>query len=143
MVKKNNDNVRNLDVDTFSRIHFLIQASYLMKEKLPHLSRFYANTALGISQKLVVRLHPGLKELVCARCGSFTLPGEARYRLRRRSHPHQTVSCGCCKLSRKKDVTKKPRVPRPGTVVTSHVLELSTRGDKKIPKTNENQLPKK
>eukprot|EP01126_Amoeba_proteus_P016603 TRINITY_DN1772_c0_g1_i1.p1 TRINITY_DN1772_c0_g1~~TRINITY_DN1772_c0_g1_i1.p1 ORF type:complete len:143 (-),score=17.44 TRINITY_DN1772_c0_g1_i1:253-681(-) len=83
MVKKNNDNVRNLDVDTFSRIHFLIQASYLMKEKLPHLSRFYANTALGISQKLVVRLHPGLKELVCARCGSFTLPGEARYRLRR------------------------------------------------------------
>eukprot|EP01126_Amoeba_proteus_P016605 TRINITY_DN1772_c0_g1_i6.p1 TRINITY_DN1772_c0_g1~~TRINITY_DN1772_c0_g1_i6.p1 ORF type:complete len:118 (-),score=16.89 TRINITY_DN1772_c0_g1_i6:195-548(-) len=78
MVKKNNDNVRNLDVDTFSRIHFLIQASYLMKEKLPHLSRFYANTALGISQKLVVRLHPGLKELVCARCGSFTLPGEAR-----------------------------------------------------------------
>ncbi|NXO01278.1 RPP21 protein, partial [Rhinopomastus cyanomelas] len=53
----------------------LNQAAHWVLPLSPSLSRFYCSTQRGAARRLVLRLAPSVKRLICRRCCSLLLPG--------------------------------------------------------------------
>ncbi|XP_053908010.1 ribonuclease P protein subunit p21 isoform X2 [Cuculus canorus] len=85
------------DREALQRLSFLFQAAHWVLPHSPALARFYSFTQRGAARRLVLRLAPSVKRMVCRRCCSLLLPGEGGgQRLRGRGQPRTVLRCRTC-----------------------------------------------
>ncbi|CAI8024688.1 Ribonuclease P protein subunit p21 [Geodia barretti] len=72
--------------EAFMRMNFLFQASLAVlsaNPSHPQLSRFYVHTMKNVGKRLVLRMDPGMKRMLCKGCDSLLVPGvTATHRVR-------------------------------------------------------------
>ncbi|XP_065826294.1 ribonuclease P protein subunit p21-like [Oscarella lobularis] len=83
--------------ETYQRMNYLCQASHLVFLFSPTLSRFYAETMKKTAKKLVLRMHPRVKKLICKSCNALLVPGvTSKTRIRGKREKHIVVTCLQC-----------------------------------------------
>jgi len=76
----------------------------------PKLAHFYNFNLRQISQKLVLRISPYIKQTICKHCDQILIPGKtALYRIRPRRQCHTIITCTTCGKV-KRYVFKKPKI---------------------------------
>lgn len=68
-------------------------------------SRHYTRTLVQISQKLVLRMSPGVKRSLCKKCGTFLIPGNTSSSIRVKTVARRKMlssTCGTCHDAKKK-----------------------------------------
>lgn len=66
--------------DVLSRVNFLHQASLLLAQKSPNLSRRYALDMKSVCQKSQLQMDRSIKRKICKRCHSVMLEGQTSTR---------------------------------------------------------------
>ncbi|XP_030366704.1 ribonuclease P protein subunit p21 isoform X2 [Strigops habroptila] len=85
------------DREVLQRLSFLFQAAHWVLPHSPALARFYCSIQRGTARRLVLRLSPSVKRVVCRRCCSLLLPGAGGcLRLRGRGQPRTVLRCRSC-----------------------------------------------
>jgi ribonuclease P protein subunit RPR2 len=88
--------------NTYYRLNYLIQASYLMKNNTS-ISRYYLKLLKNIASSSVIRLDTNVKKIICKKCNSLLIPGEtSNTRLKsNKKQPsyivHKCLFCGNCR----------------------------------------------
>ncbi|CAI8024690.1 Ribonuclease P protein subunit p21 [Geodia barretti] len=86
--------------EAFMRMNFLFQASLAVlsaNPSHPQLSRFYVHTMKNVGKRLVLRMDPGMKRMLCKGCDSLLVPGvTATHRVRAHRETHVVVKCLTC-----------------------------------------------
>ncbi|CAA9989340.1 ribonuclease P protein subunit RPR2, putative [Plasmodium knowlesi strain H] len=72
--KKFNDNEVTKPSKQMIRINYLLQASFLMNEFNPNISREYIKTMKKLSNKFLIKYDKKFKKLFCKKCNSVLIP---------------------------------------------------------------------
>lgn len=104
----------------------------------PQLSRFYVHTMRSVSKRLVLRMDPSVKRMVCKSCDSLLVSGvTATHRIRARRERHLVVKCQTC--GRLKRFLARPNHQLWSDKPTNVVDQSGTTGE---PSTADQSLPK-
>ncbi|KAM9266890.1 LOW QUALITY PROTEIN: ribonuclease P protein subunit p21-like [Cariama cristata] len=89
--------------EALQRLSFLFQAAHWVLPHSPALARFYCSTQRGAARRLVLRMAPSVKRVVCRRCCSLLLPGAGGcLRLRGGGQPRTCwLRCRSCRRYRR------------------------------------------
>eukprot|EP01114_Cavostelium_apophysatum_P009358 TRINITY_DN22477_c0_g1_i1.p1 TRINITY_DN22477_c0_g1~~TRINITY_DN22477_c0_g1_i1.p1 ORF type:complete len:141 (-),score=21.17 TRINITY_DN22477_c0_g1_i1:74-496(-) len=83
--------------DAFKRMNFLHQASHVMFDQNPNLSRFFNHTLKKIASRQVLRIDPSMKRGICKGCNILLVPGTtSNVRIRAKRGSHHVVTCKEC-----------------------------------------------
>ncbi|XP_071657131.1 ribonuclease P protein subunit p21 [Patagioenas fasciata] len=90
------------DREALQRLSFLFQAAHWVLPHSPGLARFYCSTQRGAARRLVLRMAPSVKRVVCRRCCSLLVPGAGGcVRIRGGGQPRTVLRCWNCGRSRR------------------------------------------
>ncbi|KYN97068.1 putative ribonuclease P protein subunit RPR2 [Plasmodium gaboni] len=74
--KKNNNMEMGKPLKQMVRINYLLQASFLMNNMNPNISREYIKTMRRLSNKFLIKYDRKFKKLFCKKCNSVLIPSE-------------------------------------------------------------------
>ncbi|XP_054033186.1 ribonuclease P protein subunit p21 [Dryobates pubescens] len=107
------------DREALQRLNFLFQAAHWVLPHSPALARFYCSTQRGAARRLVLRMAPSVKRLLCRRCCSLLLPGAGGCQRLRGGEgdpqkggggqPRTVIGCWSCGRTRRFLFRREPR----------------------------------